>query len=802
MNDPNGLVFYKGEYHLFFQYNPEGNQWGNISWGHAVSTDLVHWKQLPLAIPHTSDEAIFSGSAVVDEHNTSGFGTRKNPAMVAVYTSFHASTGTQAQSLAYSLDRGRTWTKYAGNPVIDIGSANFRDPKVQWYAPTKSWLMTVSLSDQHKVRFYSSKDLKHWDLLSEFGPAGATGGVWECPDLFPLPVDGDPKHVKWVLVVNINPGGIAGGSAAQYFIGDFDGTAFHADTQGTYRPPTGSTVQDFESAAYAPWTTTGTAFGAAPAPGNAPGQGGVSGFSGAALANSFNGGDASTGTLTSPPLTASTPYLNFLVGGGYHPHDPKAVLDPPAPTGTVFADFEGTTYGSGWTVTGDAFGSGPAQGKLGDQQEVAGFEGHGLVNTFFRNPATGGNGDATTGTLTSPTFTISKDYVNFLIGGGRHPMSLPNPTAVNLLVDGKVVRTATGANAEFLNWANWDVSDLKGKSARIQVVDDNTGGFGHLNLDQILFSDAPALAHSTETTVNLVVGGNVVQSVTGSNSETVDWASFDLRPYQGQQYRVEVIDAATGGWGHILADDFVAAQQPAQSAVQRADWVDYGKDYYAAVTWEDAPRHERDQIGWMNNWDYAGDIPTSPWRSADSVPRTLSLQTIGGKVRLVGQPVRQLRSLRVGGAVVARGVSIPAGSQPLAAGRGDGKALDITADFSVGDAKRFGIKVRAGNGQETVIGYHSTDQQVYVDRTKSGTSDFSDSFAGVQKAPLPARNGKVHLRILVDWSSVEVFAGAGQSVITDQIFPDPASEGVQLFAEGGTARLDVLKLWHLGSYRK
>jgi fructan beta-fructosidase len=131
--------------------------------------------------------------------------------------------------------------------------------------------MTVSLSDQHKVRFYSSKDLKHWDLLSEFGPAGATGGVWECPDLFPLPVDGDPKHVKWVLVVNINPGGIAGGSAAQYFIGDFDGTAFHADTQGTYRPPTGSTVQDFESAAYAPWTTTGTAFGAAPAPGNAPG---------------------------------------------------------------------------------------------------------------------------------------------------------------------------------------------------------------------------------------------------------------------------------------------------------------------------------------------------------------------------------------------------------------------------------------------------------------------------------------------------------------------------------------------------
>src|SRR3954451_4390115 len=145
MNDPNGLVYYDGEYHLFYQYNPEGNQWGNMSWGHAVSTDLVHWQELPLAIPHGADELIFSGSAVVDEKNTSGFGSKDNPAMVAIYTSAYSS-GKQAQSLAYSLDRGRTWTKYSGNPVLDIGSNEFRDPKVQWYAPTKSWLMTVSLS--------------------------------------------------------------------------------------------------------------------------------------------------------------------------------------------------------------------------------------------------------------------------------------------------------------------------------------------------------------------------------------------------------------------------------------------------------------------------------------------------------------------------------------------------------------------------------------------------------------------------------------------------------------------------------
>ena len=136
MNDPNGLVYYKGEYHLFYQYNPFGDTWGHMSWGHAVSRDLVHWKELPVAIPEQGDEMIFSGSAVIDKENTSGFGSRGNPAMVAIYTS--ARPGSQAQSLAYSIDRGRTWTKYAGNPVLDIGSGEFRDPKVFWYAPERS----------------------------------------------------------------------------------------------------------------------------------------------------------------------------------------------------------------------------------------------------------------------------------------------------------------------------------------------------------------------------------------------------------------------------------------------------------------------------------------------------------------------------------------------------------------------------------------------------------------------------------------------------------------------------------------
>ncbi|MFF9817753.1 GH32 C-terminal domain-containing protein [Streptomyces sp. NPDC014006] len=795
MNDPNGLVYYKGEYHLFYQHNPNGNSWGDMSWGHAVSTDLVHWKELPLALSHDDKEMVFSGSAVVDWNNTTGFGTKKNPPMVAIYTSAYKNGGKQAQSLAYSTDRGRTWTKYQGNPVIDIGSTEFRDPKVQWYAPTKSWLMTVSLSTEHKVRFYSSKNLRDWNQLSEFGPAGATGGVWECPDLFPLAVDGDENNIKWVLVVNINPGGIAGGSAAQYFIGDFDGRKFTAEDKGTYTPPAGQVVQDFESGDFGAWTTTGTAFGQAPAAGALDGQGTVDGYDGKGLANSFHAGDAATGTLTSPEFTVAGPYLNFEIGGGRHPHEPGTVMEQgPPPAGTVLADFEGGTYGD-WTKTGDAFGTAPATSTLPDQQEVSGFLGNGLVDTYL-------NGDATTGTLTSPEFTIDKNHINFLIGGGNHPAGSANPTALELLVDGQVVRSATGKDAEALNWSSWDVGDLAGKKAQIRIVDDNTGGWGHLNVDHIMLSDTKAQPVSQETSVNLIVDGEVVRSATGSNSETLDWASFDLHPYLGKKAQIQVVDMNTAGWGHIMADQFTEADKPAKSVVQRADWADYGKDYYAAVSWEDAPGGKRYMVGWMNNWDYGGAIPTSPWRGAQSVPREMALRTVNGRIRLTSTPVRSLESLREKRPATAADVTVNGTSKPLIGPAAKGKALDIEATFSLEDAERFGLKVRTGaRGEETVIGYDTTTQELYVDRTRSGAVDFNSTFPGAQRAPLQARNGKVKLRILVDWSSVEVFGGRGEAVITDQIFPDPDSQGVQVFAENGSVKLDRARVWQLDSYR-
>jgi fructan beta-fructosidase len=798
MNDPNGLVYHKGEYHLFYQHNPNGNAWGDMSWGHAVSDDLVHWQELPLAISHDDDEMVFSGSVVVDLQNTTGFGTAANPAMVAVYTSHPKAVADQNQSLAYSLDRGRTWTKYAGNPVLDIDNREFRDPKVQWHAPTQSWLMTVVKATERKVAFYSSPDLKTWEHLSDFGPKGAVGGVWECPDLFRLPVDGNKRKQKWVLVVSLNPGHLYGGSGTQYFVGEFDGTTFTPDDDGSYEPPAELAIlEDFESDSFDGWTATGTAFGSGPAPGAAAGtdQGGVSGYQGARLANSFHGFDGSTGTLTSPAFTVQDDFLNFLVGGGNHPHNPDEVLDPPAPVpATMLADFEGGSYGEGWAIEGNAFGTAPSTGTIGDQQEVTGFEGSGLVNTFIDH-------DAAVGTLTSPEFEITNDYINFLIGGGHHPMSEPGPTAVNLLVDGAVVRTATGKEAERLTWSAWDVSELRGRTARLEVVDQNTGGWGHLNLDSVMLSDAPAQPASVETTVNLVVDGEIVDSVTGPDSERLDWASLDLRRFQGRQAQVRLIDANSGGWGHLLADHFTFSDQPALSVAERADWVDFGKDNYAGITWDNVPTDERFTIGWMSNWQYAGSTPTSPWRGAMTTPRKLGLETIDGEVRLTQRRVEALSALRSGRAVTAEKLTVPEGSTPFAGGRADGKTLEIDATFSLAAAERFGLKLATGPGQETLIGYDAVTRELFVDRTRSGADGFSAAFPGVHRAPLEPRDGKVRIRVLLDWSSVEVFGGAGEAVITDLIFPDPDSDGVELFADGGSARLDKLEVRRLGSYR-
>lgn len=223
MNDPNGMFYKDGVYHLYYQYNPYGSVWGNMTWGHSTSRDLVHWTYEGTPIVPDAWGAIFSGSCVVDHENTAGFG---KGAVVAFYTSAKSTPwgDVQSQSMAYSLDNGKTFTKYEGNPILTSSERDFRDPKVFWYAPDKHWVMMLAVG-QH-MEIYSSVNLKDWKKESEFGAMqGAHGGVWECPDLVEIPVEGT-RQKKWVLICNLNPGGPFGGSAAQYFVGSFDGKTF------------------------------------------------------------------------------------------------------------------------------------------------------------------------------------------------------------------------------------------------------------------------------------------------------------------------------------------------------------------------------------------------------------------------------------------------------------------------------------------------------------------------------------------------------------------------------------------------
>jgi fructan beta-fructosidase len=262
MNDPNGLVYLDGEYHLFYQYYPYSSRWGPMHWGHAVSRDLVHWEHLPIALYPDEHGAIFSGSAVEDRDNTSGLGTKSHPPLVAVFT-YHnlaaekqGATAIESQGLAYSVDRGRSWAKYRGNPVIaNPGVRHFRDPKVFWFAGTRRWIMTLASKDH--VKFFSARDLKHWRHESDFGLGwGEHGGMWECPDLFEMRVAAEGSR-RFVLLSSVNPGAPNGGSGTQYFVGDFDGHRFAVDHDLQQRLEAGALWLDRGTDNYAGVTWSG-----------------------------------------------------------------------------------------------------------------------------------------------------------------------------------------------------------------------------------------------------------------------------------------------------------------------------------------------------------------------------------------------------------------------------------------------------------------------------------------------------------------------------------------------------------------
>lgn len=461
MNDPNGMFYKDGRWHLYYQYNPYGSKWQNMTWGHSVSDDLVNWEHLPEAIRPNGLGSVFSGSCAVDHDNTAGFGS---DAVIALYTSAGTS---QMQSLASSTDDGLTFNIYPSNPVLTLES-EARDPKVFWNDSTKEWNMILAHALDHEMLIFTSPDMKSWTLQSSFGKGlGAQGGVWECPDLFELPVAGTDEK-KWVLLCNINPDGPFGGSGTQYFVGDFDGKTFKADT--------------------------------------------------------------------------------------------------------------------------DAVGN---------------------VST---------------------------------------------------------------------------------------------------------------------------------------------------------------------------------------------KWLDYGKDHYATVTWSDAPDGRRVALGWMSNWQYAADVPTMQFRSANILPREMGLfRAPDGEVYASSAPSPELEALRGKLAAKVKKTTVGRKARSFALPSENGGICEILMDIEASKAKTVNVVFSNSQGEKVVMQYDPAAATLSFDRTQSGITDFSEGFPAVTVTPTHEASGRIALRIFVDRSSMEVFGNDGEFVMTNLVFPRTPYTALSVSAEGGNAKVENLRIYSLKS---
>ncbi|HSO69099.1 MAG TPA: GH32 C-terminal domain-containing protein, partial [Arachnia sp.] len=551
----------------------------------------------------------------------------------------------------------------------------------------------------------------------------------------------------------------------------------------------GTVIEDFEFGSWdgSGWTVNNEPgngesgpFGPGPVAGNFANQQGVTGFLGDRLVNSFVGWDWPVGTMTSEPFTVDSPWLNLLVGGGNHPRVEGGRVDNEPPAGTLLWNgFEGQTLEQfGWSGSVDLAASASPSYAGGEW-----FIGDARINTWEGGP----KGDDNVGTLTSPEFAIDGDYISFLIGGGQK-----DGLEVQLLVDGEPVRSASGADSGALNWHAWDVSEFDGESAQLRIVDQATGGWGHLTLDHVVMGDEPALPRTDETTVNLVVDGHVVQSATGQNSETLDWVSWDLSQWQGDEAQILVIDNNRGGWGHILVDQIVASDAPQPRQVERYDWLDWGRDYYAAISFSNTPDGRQVMLAWMNDWSYAENIPTGEWRSAMALPREVTLEVVDGEYELVQAPVKEVSELKVTkDSLRKRNITVDDGTLALP-WSSDAYVLDVTVDPK--DAELAGVAVRTSDdyspdsGEGTFVGIDTEKGKIVVDRTRSGAVDFDPDFPVVTSAPLTNLDGSLTFQVYVDRSSVEVFADDGMRTLTNQVFPAADSLGLSLVSLGGTAR--------------
>ncbi|BDZ37523.1 hypothetical protein GCM10025863_01370 [Microbacterium suwonense] len=386
--------------------------------------------------------------------------------------------------------------------------------------------------------------------------------------------------------------------------------------------------------------------------------------------------------------------------------------------------------------------------------------------------------------MTSPRFDIDGDQLSFLIGGGQRG---DGSLQAELLIDGQVVRTQTGQNDGALQWSSWDVAEFRGQQAQLRIRDEATGGWGHLTFDHLVVGDEASQPRSSETSINLMVDGRVVRTATGADSEHLDWKSWNVAELVGQEATIRIVDNNRGAWGHILADQVTFADAPVPVAGQGYDWLDWGRDYYAAVSYSGTPSGSRLMQAWMNNWEYAGDIPTSPWRSSMTLPREVVLVTTPAGPRLQQRVVSQISGqLDVGAAQSRTDVRVD-GATALELS-GDVAKLDIT--LRPGDADQAGITVFSNGDAGTRIGYDVRRERIFIDRTASGNLGFSPAFASVDDAPLALEDGTVTLEVYLDRASVELFAAEGLVTLTDQVFPEAGATSISAWSDGGTATIE------------
>ncbi|MCC6804222.1 MAG: GH32 C-terminal domain-containing protein, partial [Anaerolineae bacterium] len=388
--------------------------------------------------------------------------------------------------------------------------------------------------------------------------------------------------------------------------------------------------------------------------------------------------------------------------------------------GTVFADFE-NGLPEGWTAEGEPIAVG-AGDNLGFYK-VTGTLGAGFLSTYTPDSLSGDRGTAT---ITSPVFTIEHSAINFLISGGAHS----NLAAANLLVDGKVVRTASGDGTMQMKWVGWDVSEFAGKAAQIQIVDNYTAGdAGFLNVDHVVFSDTLM-----------------------------------------------------------------------QTGREHANWLDYGPDYYAVRSYRDYDNAEDRTVlmGWMGNWEYARDIPTSWGKGWLALPREIELRSTDGGLKIVQSPIPALETLR--GDAVEVGETALNGTQALAEFTPSRNTYEVEATFAITDpAAKFGLRLAINGSRNIEVGYDARTSNLFIDRTQAENSEFSGYFSKYAVAPLQPQDGVITLRIFVDQASVEVFANGGDVAMSASILPNPGSTGIELFSENGGVTLTALQAWELAS---